>query len=251
MKIPENMPGVTKHLISFLDSSPTAEWAVSSLIDELQESGFEELEESKEFDLKLGDKFFVKRNDSSLLAGIVGKNDLAGDGFKIIGAHTDSPGFRVKYDGMYENEGYKQLGVEIYGGPLIASWTDRDLSLAGKVAVKKGDEIITQIWKSDRNLLRIAQLPIHLNREVNDEGLKLHKEKHLPPIIGQANEGEFSRESIKELIADDLGIEPDEIKDFDLKLYDTQPASSLGIENEFFTSGRSIGAGNRPILIGG
>jgi len=238
MKISENMKKETSDLIEFLNKSPTAEWAVCNLAKDLESEGFEKLTESDKFELNPGDKFYIEKNDSSLLAGIIGNADLEKNGFKIIGAHTDSPGFQVKYEGMYEEEGYKQLGVEIYGGPLIASWTDRDLSLAGKVALDKGGKIVTKRWKSESSLLRISQLPIHLNRDVNDEGLKLEKEQHLPPMIGQADEKEFTRDSIKGIIAEDMGIEPSEISDFDLKLYDTQPASLLGLDEEFFASGR-------------
>ena len=229
---------VTQDLLDFLEGSPTSEWAAKNLSERLEEEGFHRVEISKNFELQPGQKFYLLKEDSSLLAGIVGEGDLSRNGFKIVGAHTDSPGFRVKHDGMYEEEGYKQLGVEIYGGPLIASWTDRDLSLAGKVALGRDDDIVTRLWKSDRNLLRISQLPIHLNREVNDEGLKLDKEKHLPPITGQAEGEGFSREDIKELIAEDLAVETSEVKDFELKLYDTQPASVLGLDGEFFASGR-------------
>lgn len=229
---------ITEDLLDFLDNSPTSEWAVKNLSEKLGQEGFHRLEESKKFEVRPGEKFYLVKEDSSLLAGIVGNENLSQNGFKIIGAHTDSPGFKVKHDGMYEKEGYKQLGVEIYGGPLIASWTDRDLSLAGKVALGKEGDIVTKLWKGDENLLRISQLPIHLNREVNDEGLKFDKEKHLPPVIGQTRGDNFSREDIKELIAVDLSVNVDEVKDFELKLYDTQPPSILGLNGEFFTSGR-------------
>jgi len=237
MNLTESMKRETEGLLDFLDSSPTAGWAGKNISSILENEGFVELSRTGKFNLDKGERFFLKKDDSTILAGIVGNDDPFRTGFRIAGAHTDSPGFRVKYSGMYDNEGYRQLGVEIYGGPLIASWTDRDLSLAGKVVFNSGGKVSTALWKSDRKLLRIAQLPIHLNRDVNDDGLKLGKEDHLPPIIGQSDDEDFSRRSIKRLIAKDFNVGEEEVTGFGLELFDTEPASTLGMNEEFFAAG--------------
>lgn len=239
MKITTDMRKATNDLMTYLDKSPTAGWAAKSAEEILQNAGFKKFDEKTKWQLQPGDKFYINRGDSAVAAGIIGRDPLANkSGFNIIGSHTDSPGFRVKSKSIYEKENYIQLGVEIYGGPLLASWTDRELSLAGKIVLEKDGELQSKMWRSQDKLLRIAQLPIHMNRKVNDEGLKLDKEKHLPPILGLAGEKEFTRDSLIELIADDMQIEKDLIKEFDLEIYDTQKASFLGLKEEFFASGR-------------
>lgn len=238
MKITGEMRETTENLMEFLDRSPSPGWAVRFLSDKLDEEGYDELIESEGWNLQPGEKFFLKRSGSTLLAGVVGKEDVVDSGFNVLGAHTDSPGLQVKSEGFYEKENYKQVGVEVYGGPILASWTDRDLSLAGEVVLENGGELETVLWKADRELLRVAQLPLHLNRDVNDEGLKLEKEKHLPPIIGLGGEEKFDKGSVREFIAEDLGKSPEEVKDFDLRLYDTQKSSTLGLEEELFVSGK-------------
>src|SRR6056297_1897316 len=173
MEITQAMRKTAKDLMQFLDNSPTAGWAAHTAEQILKENGFKKLKEQEKWKLKPGDKFYINRGGTATAARIVGKEGLTKTGFNVIGAHTDSPGFRVKNNSIYEKEGYIQLGVEIYGGPLLASWTDRELSLAGKIVVENNGELQTRMWRSDKKLLRIAQLPIHMNRKVNDDGLKL------------------------------------------------------------------------------
>lgn len=238
MEITQAMRKTTKDLMNFLDNSPTAGWAAHSAEEILKDNGFQNLQENKKWELKPGDKFYINRGGTATAAGIVGKKGITETGFNVIGAHTDSPGFRVKNNSIYEKEGYIQLGVEIYGGPLLASWTDRELSLAGKIVVEKNSELQTRMWRSDKKMLRIAQLPIHMNRKVNDEGLKLDKEKHLPPILGLAGDEEFTRQDLIDFIAQDTGVPADKIKEFDLHLYDPQKATFMGLKDGFFASGR-------------
>ncbi|MCF7885706.1 MAG: M18 family aminopeptidase [Candidatus Marinimicrobia bacterium] len=238
MEITQEMRNRSADLKSFLDNSPTAGWAAKSAENILKQNGFRQVDEKEKWKLQAGDKFFINRGGSAIAAGVIGQKSLAESGFNIIGSHTDSPGFRVKSKSVYEKENYIQLGVEIYGGPLLASWTDRELSLAGKIVIEEADGLQPKMWRSQDKLLRIAQLPIHMNREVNDEGLKLEKEKHLPPILGLAGEEEFTRENLIALIAEDMEVEKDRIKEFELELYDTQKASLLGLNNEFIASGR-------------
>ena len=130
-----------------------------------------------------GDWVRIVRNDSSLIAFIIGTKTKNASGFKIIGAHTDSPNLKLKPNPAYEKSGYIQLGVEVYGGVLLTTWTDRDLSLAGRVIIKGKKEPQSKLVRFDEPLLRIPQLAIHLNRDVNEKGLTLNKQNHLPPIF--------------------------------------------------------------------
>lgn len=238
MEITKDMRNTAEDLMDFLDNSPTAGWAAKTAEQMLENKGFKKMDEKNSWKFSPGEQFYVNRGGTAIAAGIIGKKDLQKSGFNIIGSHTDSPGFRLKSNSVYEKENYIQLGIEIYGGPLLASWTDRELSLAGKIVIEKDGELVPKMWKSGKNLLRIAQLPIHMNRKVNDEGLKLQKEKHLPPILGLTGEKEFTKEDLTEMIAEDMGVDKELIKEYDLELYDTKKASFLGIKDEFLASGR-------------
>lgn len=238
MKLTKKMKKITADLIKYLDNSPTAPHAVESTKKILTQQGFNEINEKDEWDLKPGDKFFTVRNNTALIAGIIGNKPIIDTGFHIIGAHTDSPGFRVKSNSVYEEEGFVQLGVEIYGGPLLATWTDRDLTLAGKIVVSENGKLLTKIWKSDQNLVRIPNVAIHMDREVNDKGLKLDFEKHLPPVIGLAGDKPFTKENLTALIAKELNIAAESILEYELELVDTQHGAFFGINQEFFVSGR-------------
>ncbi|MFP4548162.1 MAG: M18 family aminopeptidase [Fidelibacterota bacterium] len=238
MIITQEMKETTRNLMDFLDKSPTASHAVESVKAILTDKGFTEISETDEWQLKPGDKFFTVRNNTAIIAGIIGSRKILDSGFHVIGAHTDSPGFRIKSNSVYEKEGYVQLGVEIYGGPLLTSWTDRDLTLAGKIVVRDGDKLTTKLWKSDKVLARIPQLAIHMDREVNDKGLTLDKEKHLPPVIALAGDKPFTKDNLKALIANELTIKVDDIAEFELELVDVQKAAFSGINDDFYVSGR-------------
>ncbi len=237
MKITKEMKQMTQDLMNFLDASPTASYAVVNVIDELKKNGFRELREDQKWKLESGDKFYVKRGETAIVAGIAGK-DVCESGFRVIGAHTDSPGFRVKNNSVFEKVGCVQLGVEVYGGPLLASWTDRDLTLAGRIVIDNNGKSESVLWKCDKVIARIPQLPIHMNREVNEKGLVLNPQKHVYPILAMAGEKKFTEDNLKNIIAEDLKIAIDSIKGFELELVDTQKASFYGINDEFFVSGR-------------
>jgi aspartyl aminopeptidase len=134
--------------------------------------------------------------------------------------------------------GYLQLGVEIYGGPLLATWLDRDLGLAGQVVVKDGqNNLETKLVRMDKPVLRISMLPIHLNREVNDQGLVLNKQEHLAPILGSAGET-IDKNCLENLLAGALGVTVDRLVDWELGLFDLQPGTLAGIDEEFIISAR-------------
>ncbi|PIS28040.1 MAG: M18 family aminopeptidase [Candidatus Marinimicrobia bacterium CG08_land_8_20_14_0_20_45_22] len=238
MNLTLEMKKTVEDLMNFLDESPTGAFAVKSIRKRLLSNNFSELTEQNRWKLSQGDRFFVQRGDAGLCAGVVGTSPIDRTGFRMIGAHTDSPGFRVKADDVYEKAGYVQLGVEIYGGPLLASWTDRDLSLAGKILLKKDDKLESRLWKSDKALLRIPQVALHMNRAVNDDGLKLDKQNHLPPILALSDEKPFTMRRLQEYIASEIGVAVGEIAGLELEVFDTQKAAFLGLNDDLFVSGR-------------
>ncbi|MCF6238533.1 MAG: M18 family aminopeptidase, partial [Candidatus Marinimicrobia bacterium] len=232
-----SLPLITD-LINYLDQSVTAYHAVITTEKELQSRGFQKLNEQDQWTLQPNNKYYVIRGESALLAWQMGQGDQVG--VRLIGAHTDSPGLHLKPNAQYSKEGYIQLGVEVYGGPLLASWTDRDLSLAGRVIINAAGKLKITAFRSDRVLLRVPQLAIHLNREVNDKGLLLNKQKHMPPILALDNgDGEpLDVNLVRRLIAEELGVDQDTIINWQLECYDTQSAQLSGLNNEFLVSGR-------------
>ena len=218
-------------LLEYIDRSPTPFHAVTGLAQMLEKHGFAQLDEKDSWDLSPGGKYYVTRNTSSLAAFVLGAKPPETSGFKIIGAHTDSPNLRLKPDPVYEKHGYAQLGVEVYGGVLLSTWTDRDLSLAGRVILRSQE---TCLLKIDRPLLRIPQLAIHLNRSVNEKGLILNQQTHLPPILSLGK----SKDGLKDLIAKEIKHRPGDIVGMELSLYDIQPGAFAGLNREFLLAPR-------------
>ncbi len=238
MKLTKEMKSTTRDLLNFLDKSPTAPHAVMTVKALLDANGYKELCEGDKWQLSAGDKFYTIRNNTAIIAGIIGQEAIFDTGFHVVGAHTDSPGFRVKSNSVYEKEGFVQLGVEIYGGPILATWTDRDLTLAGKIVTTENGKATTKLWKSDKNLVRIPNVAYHMDRKVNDNGLKLDTEKDLPPILAMAGDEPFTKESLKSLIAKDLDLKPEDILEFELEVVDPQKGAFSGLNDDFFVSGR-------------
>ncbi|MCK5519944.1 MAG: M18 family aminopeptidase, partial [Candidatus Marinimicrobia bacterium] len=167
----------------------------------------------------------------------------------IIGAHTDSPGFRIRHNGFFKKNAYSQAGIEIYGGPLLSSWSDKDLGIAGRILIKKANDspksgqsrensFESLLWKSDKALLRIPQLAIHLNREVNDKGLKFNKENELTPILCSMQDVDLNEEELLNYIAQDLGIFRKDIHSYSLELFDMQKAALGGMHDDMIFAGR-------------
>jgi aspartyl aminopeptidase len=229
-------------LLSFLDASPTPFHAVVEGTRRLKAAGFSELNEADAWSLEPGGRHFVIRNGTSLIAFICGSQPPADSGCLIIGAHTDSPNLRVKPSPELNRHGYRQLGVEVYGGVLLSTWLDRDLSLAGRVTFdrSRGLGIETRLVDFQRPLLRVPNLAIHLNRTVNSEGLLLNPQSHMAPILGLA---EHNTQSLNQLLAERLSgtgeaVSPEQILAWDLSLYDVQRASVSGLYYEFIHSAR-------------
>ena len=220
-------------LLEFIDRSPTPFHAVQEITNTLSNKDFIEIKETDAWRLKPNGRYFLTRNDSSLIAFVVGSKPE----FKIIGAHTDSPNLRLKPQAVYAKNGYLQLGIEVYGGVLLSTWTDRDLSLAGRVVLAGKKNPSTKLVRFKQALLRIPQLAIHLNRNVNKKGLILNEQNHLPPIFSMQNKS-APDEVLKKMVARELKCKPVNIMGLDLSLYDTQPGTLAGAEREFIFSGR-------------
>lgn len=221
----------SKDLIKFIDNSPLNYFAVANAKDILSKNGFKELSENKRWEIEKYGKYFVSRNDTALIAFTVGE-DLT-KGFDIIGSHTDSPTFKVKSNAEVSDSGYLKINIEPYGGMIYSTWTDRTLSLAGKVSYKKDGVIKSELVNIDKDLLTIPNPAIHMNREVN-KGFALNPQDHLYPII-QTIEENFENGYLENLLADEVKIDANEILDFDLGLYDRQKGAII---NNMYQIGR-------------
>lgn len=230
-----------QNLIDFLNASPVNFLAVETLKERLEHAGFQEKKaQDKIGELKVGDQFFYTKNDSSLYAVRIGRKSLADNGFHLICAHCDSPTFRIKPNAeMVCEGGITKLNTEVYGGPIMSTWFDRPLSLAGRVLVNSGDVMNpeTKLLNIKRPLLQISNLAIHFNRQVND-GVRLSKQKDMLPLLGIVTNQLESGNMLINLIADELKVKKGDILDFDLYLYDITPACTFGVHNEFISSGR-------------
>ena len=224
-------------LKAFLDASPVNFLAVDELRRRLDAAGFSELRACDAWQLKPGDCRYVCVNGSALFAFVVG-DAPAHAGVRIIAAHSDSPCFRVKPNcEMLCDGGIVKLNTEVYGGPILYTWFDRPLSLAGRVALRGSSPLRPDIrlMRVDRPMLTIPHLAIHFNRAVN-EGNPLSKQKDMLPVI--ALDCPKPKGLVRMLISESLDVDPDAILDYDLSLYDTTPAATIGLENEMLSSGR-------------
>jgi aspartyl aminopeptidase len=220
-------------LCAFVNASPTPFHAAAESARRLFEAGFRDLDEREPWTLSPGDKRYVVRGGSTILAFVVGDASPASAGFRMIGAHTDSPCLRVKPNADISTKGYQQLGVEVYGGVLLSTWMDRDLSLAGRVLLAFSGAVTAWLVDLGRAVARVPNLAIHLNRDVNKEGLVLNAQKHLPPVIGLGKEP-----ALKAMLASALDVKLESILGYDLSLYDTAGARLGGLDDAFIFSPR-------------
>lgn len=234
-----------KRLLSFLDASLVNFLAVKNLTEELQQHGYRRIDTTEALGtVKAGDKFFVTKNDSSIYAFQIGRKALAETGFHMICAHCDSPTFRIKPHAEIDCEGgIVKLNTEVYGGPIMSTWFDRPLTLAGRVIVKSKDVMTptTLLLHVKRPLLQISNLAIHFNRQVND-GVKLSRQKDVLPILGIINDELEKGNLLMNIILEELNkqqtVAREDILDFDLYLADATPACTFGAHNELISSGR-------------
>lgn len=231
---------LANNLLDFIYESPSSFHAVQNVKKFLSESGFIELNENEKWNIKKGGKYFTTKNLSAIIAFTIGKEIDEQFNFKIVGAHTDSPSFRIKPNAEIKSEGkYLKLNTEVYGGPILSTWFDRPLSLAGRVVIK-GKCILqpeTKLLNIKRPVLIIPNLAIHMNRKVNS-GIEINPQKDTLPILGIINGKMENEEYLINLICEELLINKDEILDFDLFLYEYEKGCIMGLNNEFISSGR-------------
>lgn len=247
-----------KEFLNFINKSPSPYHAVNEVKARLQAAGFRELKETDHWAVKPKDKCFVTRNQSCIIAFAVGGKFQPGNGFSIVGAHTDSPCLKVKPVSKLNKSGYLMVGVECYGGGIWHTWFDRDLTLGGRVLVKNNGKIEHRLVHIDRPILRVPNIAIHLMRDHNEK-FSPNKESHVCPVLAtsvqsklsegctddeKSGEGETQLQSDKhqpllvQLLCEELQVKPEQLLDFDLHVADTQPAAIGGVLEEFIFSPR-------------
>lgn len=227
-------------LLKFMDSSVCNFLAVDTIKKVLVANGFVEKRLEDAFTCQAGEKFFVTKNDSAIFAVTVGSKPVSETGFKIISAHSDSPCFRIKPNPeMVSGDGLVRLNTEVYGGPILYTWFDRPLSLAGRVILKGKSALhpVTRLLKIDNPILVIPHLAIHFNRSVN-EGNPLSKQKDMLPILTRISSSLEANNLLINYVANSLDVSVADILDFDLFVYDTEKACVVGLNDEFVLSGR-------------
>ncbi len=233
---------IVERFLRFLDASPTSYHCAQTAARWLIEAGFEPIDHTAPpSPLPPGAKRFIHHN-GVVIAFRVGSAPTAQAGFHMVLAHTDSPNLRIKPQPYIVEKGYVRLGVEVYGGAILATWTDRDLGIAGQVVLRDGDGQRSVLVDLRKPLARVPNVAIHLNRRVNEDGLKLNKQKHMPVLF--ALEDEDDARPLHTLLASEVGCEADDILAWDLSLYDLTPATLSGANDEFLHSARLDNVGS-------
>jgi aspartyl aminopeptidase len=223
-----------RDLCTFLDRSPTPFHAAREAAARLAAAGFQELSERDTWAIAPGDRRYVVRGGSTLVAFVAGTESPATGGFRMIGAHTDSPNLRVKPNADLARSGFQQVAVDVYGGALHSTWLDRDLSIAGRVLCRSAaGGVEPRLVDLTRPVARVPNLAIHLSRGVNKDGLVVNEQKHMVPVVGLGREA-----ALRAALARALEIEEGGILGYDLSLYDTEKAVIGGLEGEFVFSAR-------------
>ncbi|KAK3439786.1 hypothetical protein EUGRSUZ_B00132 [Eucalyptus grandis] len=251
---------VVPDFVAFLNASPTAFHAVDESKRLLREAGYKQVSEREDWNLEAGKKYFFTRNHSTIVAFAVGKKYVAGNGFHIVGAHTDSPCLKLKPVTMVSKGGCLQVGVQTYGGGLWHTWFDRDLTIAGRVMIREENDgsasYSHRLVRLEEPIMRIPTLAIHLDRGVND-GFKVNTQTHLIPVLATSIMAEMNKPAAEngpedvgivgkpkhqplllQMLANQIGCAPGEICDFELQACDTQPSVVAGALKEFVFSGR-------------
>ncbi|AFS78769.1 aminopeptidase 2, M18 family [Gottschalkia acidurici 9a] len=227
-------------LINFIYDSPSAFHVVENIKNILLDKGFQELKLRDRWNVQRGRKYFTTKNDSSIIAFTVGEGSLEEHGFRIIGSHTDFPNFKIKPNPEIVSEkSYLKLNTEVYGGPILNTWLDRPLSIAGRVTLKSEDVLypVSKNINIRKPLMIIPNLSIHMNRNVN-EGIKLSKQKDMLPLVSMINDNLEKDNFLINLLSEELNVSKEDIIDFDLYLYEFDKGSIVGLNNDFISCGR-------------
>lgn len=229
---------LAKDLIDFIYKSPSQFHVIKNIKDILDSNDFKSLSKKEKWEIKSGEKYYVENGNSAIIAFETG-SDVNNNYFKIIGSHSDSPTLRIKPNPIIEDKGYIKLNTEVYGGPILSTWFDRPLSLAGRVIIKLEDnlDVDVRLIDIDKDLLIIPNLAIHMNRKIND-GYKYDKQKDLIPIMGLIKDELEKEDYLINIIEKELKISKENILDFELYLYDRSKGSTIGMNEEFISVGK-------------
>src|SRR6056297_3857736 len=228
----------TKSLIEYLKNGASPFHVVDETVEILEKNNFEKLDIKSKWNIKENKKYYVIKNDSAVIAFTTGNKQNLDSGFKIVGAHTDSPSLKIKPQPEFKDEDYYlKLNTEVYGGPILNTWFDRPLTLAGRISFLKEGEIKNTNINFVRPLMIIPNLAIHLNRKVN-EGQKIDKQKELLPFIMTVDNDQKKEDYLLKLIAEKLALKKEQILDFDLYLRDTAQPKIMGSKEEFLSAGQ-------------
>lgn len=235
----------TEGLLKFIQASPTPFHAVATMKEMLEVEGFQQLKESDAWQTSTPGRYYVSRNDSSIIAFSLA-SDLVENGVRMVGAHTDSPCLKVKPNPEIVKNCYFQLGVEVYGGALLNPWFDRDLSLAGRVSyVDTAQQVRSALINFEQAVAVIPSLAIHLDRDAN-ENRSINKQEHLPPILMKLPDDEKHKKAtpdfrellLKLLLKQHPDIGAEKVLEYELALYDVQPPAVIGLHQDFIAGAR-------------
>ena len=234
------MKKFAENMLDFIYESPTQFNAVAVSAEILEKNGFEKLNPKENWKLEVGKKYYTTKNSSALVAFKVNSDEIEKEGFRIIGSHTDSPGFRIKPNAEMESCGaYLKLNTEGYGGMILSTWLDRPLAMAGRVFLRGENPFkpVEKIVNINKPVCIIPNLAIHMNRSIND-GYKYNKQTDMLPLVGLINEQLEKENYMIKLLASELDVEVEEIIDFDIFLYEYEKGCFTGANEEFISTGR-------------
>lgn len=234
------MKKFAENMLDFIYESPTQFNAVEVSAEMLEKNGFEKLNPKENWKLEVGKKYYTTKNSSALVAFKVNSDKVEKEGFRIIGSHTDSPGFRIKPNAEIESCGaYLKLNTEGYGGMILSTWLDRPLAMAGRVFLRGENPFkpVEKIVNINKPVCIIPNLAIHMNRSIND-GYKYNKQTDMLPLVGLINEQLEKDNYMVKLLAAELNVEVEEIIDFDIFLYEYEKGCFTGANGEFISTGR-------------
>lgn len=234
------MKKFAENMLDFIYKSPTQFNAVEVSAEMLEKNGFEKLNLKENWKLEVGKKYYTTKNSSALVAFKVNSDEVEKEGFRIIGSHTDSPGFRIKPNAEMEScSAYLKLNTEGYGGMILSTWLDRPLAMAGRVFLRGENPFkpVEKIVNINKPVCIIPNLAIHMNRSIND-GYKYNKQTDMLPLVGLINEQLEKDNYMVKLLASELNVEVEEIIDFDIFLYEYEKGCFTGANEEFISTGR-------------